>query len=69
MKPGEKNLFMSRTKILDFVIQKYPNEVAVIENNEQFQELSDQKKIILFLSNPSKKEKNRKFSALKSIWR
>ena len=60
MKPGEKNLFMSRTKILDYVIQKYPNEVAVIENSDQFQKLSDQKKIILFLSNPSKKRKESK---------
>jgi len=64
MKPGEKNLFMSRTKILDYVIQKYPNEVAVIENNEQFQELSDQKKIILFLSNPSKRRKESKIFSI-----
>ena len=56
----EKNSFMSRTKILDYVIKKYPNEVAVIENIEQFQKLSDEKKIILFLSDPSKKRKKSK---------
>ena len=60
MKPGDKNFFMSRTKILDYVIKKYPKEVAVIENNDQFQNLSDHKKIILFLSNPSKKRKESK---------
>ena len=59
-----KERILTRCEILNFVKNEFKNETQIISNREQLNKIDKEKKIIFFISDPSKK---RKLSKLLSI--